>query len=333
MSDQPTDPFFDQLRQLVTDGDTALALEQLTTFLNGKDDALRREALGHQSQLNALRKEERQGTISEDAATTRRNRINGSVQEFIDEVVRKTRRTLLPVPTASVSFTPPPETQLEKIIGAVSHLKRIAWLQIGLQRARSVCRVVTPRGLGTGFLIGRGWLLTNHHVIPDAPTARDSHVEFGYEEDADGRLQQASRYGLRADTVRASQGLDFCAVAVEQAADSPPLESWGRLDLVAALPAVGEHVTIIQHPSGGPKQIALTANQVVNVFDHRLQYVTDTMPGSSGSPVFNDRWQVVALHHAGGNLMRDSRGGAIYANEGILASHLLKTTELSGLLE
>lgn len=28
-------------------------------------------------------------------------------------------------------------------------------------------------------------------------------------------------------------------------------------------------------------------------------YLTDTLPHSSGSPVFNSEWEVVALHHAG----------------------------------
>ena len=81
-------------------------------------------------------------------------------------------------------------------------------------------------------------------------------------------------------------------------------------------------MSIIQHPQGGPKQIAVTANQVVNIFDHRLQYTTDTLPGSSGSPVFNDDWKVVAIHRAGGNLLTNKRGDRRFANEGILLSYI-----------
>ncbi len=105
-----------------------------------------------------------------------------------------------------------------------------------------------------------------------------------------------------------------------------PLEAWGHLELSTGpgKPKVGDHVTIIQHPLGGPKQVAITANQVVNLFEHRLQYTTDTQPGSSGSPVFDDRWKVIALHHAGGNMISNSRGDRMFANEGILASHILK---------
>jgi hypothetical protein len=72
MTDHPTDPFFEQLRQLVTEGDTALALEQLTALLNGQDDELRREALGHRGRLNALRREEREGILTPEAVAARR---------------------------------------------------------------------------------------------------------------------------------------------------------------------------------------------------------------------------------------------------------------------
>ena len=41
-------------------------------------------------------------------------------------------------------------------------------------------------------------------------------------------------------------------------------------------------------------------NQVTGMPEERfLHYQTDTAPGSSGSPVFNDQWEVVALHHSG----------------------------------
>ena len=68
----------------------------------------------------------------------------------------------------------------------------------------------------------------------------------------------------------------------------------------------------------------ITANQVVNIFGHRLQYTTDTQPGSSGSPVLNDEWKAVALHHSGGNLPKNARGDRMYANEGILFSAICR---------
>ena len=40
-------------------------------------------------------------------------------------------------------------------------------------------------------------------------------------------------------------------------------------------------------------------NKLIKYTDHTLWYQTDTVAGSSGSPVFNNSWQVAALHHLG----------------------------------
>lgn len=42
----------------------------------------------------------------------------------------------------------------------------------------------------------------------------------------------------------------------------------------------------------------MTANPVKSIIPPYLLYTIDTMPGSSGAPVFNDLWEVVTLHHA-----------------------------------
>ena len=55
-----------------------------------------------------------------------------------------------------------------------------------------------------------------------------------------------------------------------------------------------QRVVIIQHPGGGQKQIAIAHNLVTYFDDNSVQYLTDTMPGSSGSPVFNEAWEVIA---------------------------------------
>jgi endonuclease G len=66
-------------------------------------------------------------------------------------------------------------------------------------------------------------------------------------------------------------------------------------------------VNIIQHPSGRELKVVLTHNLVANdATDTRVQYYADTKPGSSGSPVFNNLWVVVALHHSYGHYPPDS---------------------------
>ena len=82
-------------------------------------------------------------------------------------------------------------------------------------------------------------------------------------------------------------------------------------------------VNIIQHPLGQPKQISLQNNFVQYVGGNVVQYVTSTLQGSSGSPVFNDAWEVVALHHAGGNISEPTTQQRYFRNEGTLIESIL----------
>ena len=91
----------------------------------------------------------------------------------------------------------------------------------------------------------------------------------------------------------------------------------------------GQHLSIIQHLSWGQKKIAVTANEIVNIFNHRIQYMTDTMPGSLGAPVFDDAWTVVTLHHSGGNLVKNAKGERIFANEGIRIRDIMAQATLA----
>ena len=82
-------------------------------------------------------------------------------------------------------------------------------------------------------------------------------------------------------------------------------------------------MTIVQHPRGQKKQIALRENQFVCLIDPFVHYRADTEAGSSGSPVFNDQWEVVALHHAGVPAPEQTETGG-YINEGILVRRIME---------
>ncbi len=54
-----------------------------------------------------------------------------------------------------------------------------------------------------------------------------------------------------------------------------------------------------------------------------LQYTTSTMPGSSGSPVFNDKFHVIAMHNSGGVLEEPSTKKCYMRNQGTTSIAIL----------
>jgi hypothetical protein len=205
---------------------------------------------------------------------------------------------------------------LEKLMGDKSTLVPITYLEVGLLRAKSVVRVKRADGSsGTGFITANNTLVTNNHVLPDAESARTAIVQFNYQQTVAGLNAQIEEARLLPDAFfRTSVKDDWSAVRVEDR-----IAKWGSLEMTKATVKPGDHVNIIQHPGGGPKQISLFANVVVFAGGGRVQYLTDTLPGSSGSPVFDSQWNVVALHHSGGWLTEPNAPSktTFYRNEGI----------------
>ncbi|MFF6951396.1 trypsin-like serine peptidase [Streptomyces iakyrus] len=243
----------------------------------------------------------------------------------------------------------------ERIIDLSNELQAWSFLPRGVRAGATVARITLRRDgrelpHGTGFLVSPRLMMTNHHVLPDENFARRCFAEFNAQVTADNLPDTVVRMELDPGTFfAADRRLDFALVAVAPTLDGPPpgeIFGWNRLSVQIGKLVLGEKVNIIGHPSGRLKEIALRDNAVLVRLDDFVHYTTDTEPGNSGSPVFNDQWEVVALHHSGvpkkddqGRVLRkDGRpwqqgdgDDAIdwVANEGVRISSILK--HLAGL--
>ena len=198
---------------------------------------------------------------------------------------------------------------LERIING-NDLDSVNYLLKGVRASRAVCRIQLNDansnlvGYASGFLIGPGVLITNHHVFGAAQDAANSIADFDYELDIDGQERASVHFGFEpAKLFYTNDKLDYSVVAVAPASRNGGrnLSDWGWLPLNGdpGKGDPGEYLTIIQHPGGQTKQICVRENKLLKYFGDFVWYMTDTTSGSSGSPAFNRFWQVIALHHSG----------------------------------
>src|ERR671923_71987 len=206
----------------------------------------------------------------------------------------------------------------------------IRYLDAGVAAARAIGRVNIQDaagrllGYGTGSLVSPALLLTNHHVLPDANSARSSVIEFNYQDGLDGRPLEPRLFPLDPDRFfLADEERDCALVAVRATPDELAPFGFNRLIEAEGKAIIGEFVTIVQHPRGEKKQIALRENKIVDIPSDFLHYTADTEPGSSGSIVFNDEWETVALHHASVPAPEHEELGG-FVNEGIRISRVVK---------
>lgn len=194
----------------------------------------------------------------------------------------------------------------------------INYLALGLAKARSVGLISyfdkrdRKTYKATGFLVSRDLLVTNHHVFPAENLAEfqsmfeDCVIQFGFEFGLDGKSQSPVVFDLDPQAFFYTfKELDLAIVSVKSTdrSGSSSLSDQGYLVLNGELGKAGESdfATVIQHAEGKEKQVALRDNEILRykASNTMLFYKSDTELGSSGSPIFNDDWQVIALHSAG----------------------------------
>lgn len=196
------------------------------------------------------------------------------------------------------------------------------WLDMGLlmkaaERARSVCRVeIRGAGVGTGVLIRNDLVLTNYHVMGGGTL--DENLP-ALEANAAGTVLRFGAFTSKAAETKGQEvGLDRQKpiLACSRTYDFALLRTDGSVatdvqpfGMVGALPARRNALHMLEHPRGGPMKLALNATGVswVDPALVTLQYTAKVAPGASGSPCFDQDWNLVALHHRGS----DTKGQGI----------------------
>jgi V8-like Glu-specific endopeptidase len=224
-----------------------------------------------------------------------------------------------------------------------------------------------PIPIATGFLVGSSYLLTNNHVLPDREVCHEVITQFGYDQDGLGRKITPIEYKLdtndKTGFFETNEALDYTIVKLQDRPKDPKLFTLGRagdrfgwitldenkksiaptvdiarikhlqdsnftLKIPEGKSMQGEPVNIIQHPKGKRKQVILSSNRVIEIYKEFIHYQADTDFSSSGSPVFNQQWQLVALHHAAVANIKDDSTIEIVAEQGVRICAIIKDLKL-----
>lgn len=205
----------------------------------------------------------------------------------------------------------------EAIIG-VDDMVDFRFLAGGVQVGSSVARLIVPRFetgvavqtaagapwtmVGTAWMIAPTLMLTNHHVIrarltgEPEPSSSDFTLQAGgavaeFDFDQQGSVvKSVAVTGVEANSI----ALDYAVLRLQASPARPALKFYPQK--VVFGPASYLPVNIIQHPRGLAKRVAFRNNLVTGADGESIRYFTDTDSGSSGSPVCDDNWRVVALH-------------------------------------
>lgn len=227
------------------------------------------------------------------------------------------------------------EPTLEKIVLGTNSLLDVADFRTRLNEVEyQVCRIeIAGEAVGTGFLISPSLLMTCYHVVEslirndDGP--EDFIARFDYKKTPKDVVTHPGRKFTLApawlvawspynpqeaegieDALPNEDELDFAILRLAGEPGSQPVSEIAHEERPRGWIELSDRpypfppetpLFIVQHPAGDPLKLALDSQAIigVNANGTRVRYRTNTDTGSSGSPCFNNRWHLVALHHRG----------------------------------
>jgi hypothetical protein len=88
---------------------------------------------------------------------------------------------------------------------------------------------------------------------------------------------------------------------VVQIGGAASTRGWIPTESAASTISAEQPLAILQHPQGDHLKLALESRAILGLNGNgtRVKYTTNTLGGSSGSPCFNQRWELIAIHHRG----------------------------------
>lgn len=237
-------------------------------------------------------------------------------------------KLIYPANPARLTEAGVPESYVNKTLSFLDGQK---WVKRIQEITGQVCQIDASPSCGSGFLIGPDLVLTNYHVlkkvIEQGVAASEVVLTFDYTHVGGGVpmklasdwLVDYSEYDPEEfSTLEPKEcpleKLDYALVRLStRAGDARGWVTQAQINEAHDFmrkPAL----FIVQHPGCQPLKIALDTNAVISVRKNgsRVRYRTNTQPGSSGSPCFDENWNLVALHHSGD----PNRNDAMW-NEGI----------------
>ncbi|EFH88938.1 effector-associated domain EAD1-containing protein [Ktedonobacter racemifer] len=224
-----------------------------------------------------------------------------------------------------------------------------------------ICRLEIARNVrGTGFLIGPDVLLTSYVVVeeiiekkapPQELTIRFDYKWLGYS----GEINTGTTYHLASDWLLdyspydgsmtqesiQTQPLNYALLRIQGSPGKDPIGG-ERAELSANLrgwidvprhpvPIIPQSpLLILQYVEDQPLNFSRGTTGIIGIDPSgtRLASHVDTGPGSAGAPCFNEKWELLALHHSVIFLKDGKR-----VNEGTLISAIVNQLQKKGSLK
>lgn len=166
----------------------------------------------------------------------------------------------------------------------------------------AVCRIESPieNAIGTGVLLKNNFLLTCNHIFSKSQVQK-AWVRFGYKA---GNYESAKDV-FELDFLDKNSCFDYALLKIKGQPQQSKTISINENSILDS----GQDIRIIHHPQGKPMIIS-DLGQIMQVGEAYIDHNLKTDEGSSGAPIFNRQWELIAIHQGNPGIGRKFEPGS-----------------------
>ncbi|MGE3611232.1 MAG: serine protease [Bacteriovoracaceae bacterium] len=174
----------------------------------------------------------------------------------------------------------------------------------------------TGTNVGTAFLVGKNLVLTNRHVMNYGPknskwACGKFAIKLNHREER-----------INCKKVRFCSSLyDYCVIELNPTASGAPLGDEVRPLRLASSMRSNPDASLLHIGNAGGLGLQASRGRGIKIQHGEFYHYVPTLGGSSGAPIFNDKYEVVGINwgHTGENLIDEAA-----FNRGVLTDTIFK---------
>ncbi|MBD2359139.1 trypsin-like peptidase domain-containing protein [Tolypothrix sp. FACHB-123] len=170
-----------------------------------------------------------------------------------------------------------------------------------LAARNTVGRIESPIGnpIGTGVFITKDFLLTCNHIFSKSQVQK-AWVRLGYKAGS----YQSDKDVLELDVITNNRHFDYALLKIKAQIQQKTI----YINESSILDS-GQDIRIIHHPQGNHVIIS-DLGQIIQVAEEYIDHNLKTDDGSSGAPIFNRQWELIAIHKGNPGIERSVNPGS-----------------------
>ena len=232
-------------------------------------------------------KNSRKGTSFTQDYLTVSNQIIEEFLDFTERLIQGQKSASVSLRSGASNLYLEDQLKLDWFFGENNLFRKLEWLRNSTPLSKSIAKVLSPDGTGSGIITKDFHLYTAFSLLPDPEKAKEVSIIIP-------SRNGTQEYELEAQSWEGESHLGIARAKIKTGTFNP-LFHQEYIDSIPQNPMQGRDYIQISHESERSSSLIASPRTQTQQFDHTLHLKNHQGITLAGTPVFNSNWELIGL--------------------------------------